>query len=98
MSDVLPFRAAAALDVHTVFPEQKKAFSSGYVVGGAGFRHFEQFRSINSGARKIVIFWCSDWPKIVFLFHSIACNFEFYAAHRRSLLHEAAAEEEDTSR
>ena len=34
MSDVSPFRAAAALDVHTEFPELKNAFSRGV----AGFR------------------------------------------------------------
>ena len=58
------------------------------VLGAAGFR--------SSGARKIVIFWCSDRPKIVILFHFIACNFEIYAAHRRSMLQEASAAEDDS--
>ena len=53
------------------------------------------FRS--SGPRKIFIFWCSDWPQIVKSFHSIARNFEIYAAHRRSLLQQAPTAE-DASR
>ena len=40
MSDIAPFRAAAALNVHTVFPDKKKSFSSGCVSGAAGFRVF----------------------------------------------------------
>ena len=92
MSDVSPFRAFAPLDAHTEFPKQKKCiFIRVFWVR----RDFGQFRS--SGARKIVIFWCSDWPRIVILFQSIACNFEIYSAHRRSLLQEVAAAE-DASR
>ena len=49
------------------------------------------------GTLTIVIVWCSDWPKIVILLHRIACNFERYDAHRRSLLQEASARE-DASR
>ena len=92
MSDVLPFGAAAAFDVQKEFPELKVCFFRRVFWVR---RDFGQFRS--SGARKIVIFWCSDWPRIVILFQSIACNFEIYSAHRRSLLQEVAAAE-DASR
>ena len=46
---------------------------------------------------KIVLLWCSDWLKIVILWHSIACKSEIYAAQCRSLLQEEAAAE-DASR
>ena len=59
-------------DVPKEFPELKKMHFQGSVVSVRW--DFGQLRS--SAARKIVIFWCSDWPKIVILFHSIACSFE----------------------
>ena len=40
MSDIAPFRAAAALNVQTMFPEKKKKKSGGCVLGAAGFRAF----------------------------------------------------------
>ena len=42
MSDVSPFRAAAALDVHTEFPEEKKNIFKRVCFGAAGFRVISQ--------------------------------------------------------
>ena len=66
MPAVLPFRAAAALDVHTVFPELQNCIFKRVWLRAVVVRHFGQVRG--SGARKIVFIWCSDWPKIVLFF------------------------------
>ena len=77
------------------FPELKQPiFMGGGVLSVR--RDFGQLRS--RASRKFDIFWCSDWPKIVILFHSIACSFENNVAHHRSLLQEAASTAEDASR
>ena len=54
MSDILPLRDAPAMNVHRRIVELKKTFSSGRVLGAAGFRFFfcillfERFPHLNS--------------------------------------------------
>ena len=49
------------------FPKDCNLFK-GIPISIIGIKSFGEFRS--SGARKVVIFWYSDWPKIVVLLHS----------------------------
>ena len=61
MPAVLPFGAAAALDVHTVFPELQNCIFKRVWLRAVVVRHFGQFRG--SGARKICLLYTSPSPR-----------------------------------
>ena len=50
MSVISLFRAPAAFNVHREFPELNNVFSSGYVLGAAGFRVFFFFERTRPAA------------------------------------------------